>query len=185
MRMFVSGIMTPFLGSPIASRNQSDRETRDKRIALYATREIMFLREHGAELLEPLDVSLLASFSEKAGTRFVDAWMRREIHNFIEEMIEYYDEFILLTCDLMNALAAHAEGLRTCYFSRLDQESCLIDNVAELANLIISASIIFGKVRMDVYLKKDQLSYSRQLEGMWSGKTPYHWSNDCLRITDL
>lgn len=170
--------------------NQSKRGTKEKRVALYATREIMFLREHRAELLEPFDVSLLTSFPEKAGTKFVDAWIRREIHDFIRMKSKVYAGNVLfLTCDLMNALAAHAEGLRTCYFSRTDQERHFVEasvgNAEELADLIINSSIIFGQVRMDVYLIKDTLHRSLQLEGMWSGKTPYHWSNDSIRVSDL
>ena len=171
--------------------NKAEKGSKEKRLAFYATNEIMFLRNHGAELLPPIDVSLLASFPEKAGRGFTDMWIRREIHNFVIERAhfvsmtsqQYPEDVLFLTCDLMNALAAHAEGLETCYFSKLDQERFIIENDQQLAKFIIASAVTFGKIKMDVYYVKDKLDHSYELEGIWSGKNPYHWRNDCLRIS--
>lgn len=166
------------------------KESKERRVAFSATTEVMFLRRHGAQLLPSIDSSLLASFSEKAGTQFVDAWIRKEVHDFIGNTSQVYAGNVLfLTCDLMNALAAHAEGLKTCYLSRIDQERFTLEtslsDTEKLAEFVLNAAITFGKIRMDVYLTGNQLSESIELEGVWSGKTPYHWNNDCLRVTRL
>lgn len=53
----------------------------------------------------------------------------------------------------------------------------------QLAEFILNASVTFEKIRMDVYLRGNELHSSYIFEGIWSGKTPYHWNNECSRVT--
>jgi hypothetical protein len=171
--------------------NDDNIQMKEKRLAFYAMREIMILQDLGGNLLPDLDNSLLTSFAEKSGTKFTDAFIRREIHEFRFPKFRVVDSrekvarrnCYFLTCDLMNGLAAYAEGLNTCYFSRIDKGQFFVENLEELADLIIITSIIFEKIKLEVYYG-DKCVGTHKLEGMWSGKTPYHWNKDCLKEID-
>jgi hypothetical protein len=165
-------------------RIANQEKDKTKRLALFATTEIMFLKAHKAELLPPLDVSLLTSFLEKAGRREVDAWIRKEVHDFATQFPSY--NCLFMTCDLTNSLASWAEGLNTCYLSELEQNEFLIptslETAEQLAEFILNSVITFEKIRMDVYIDGINCAESYQIEGIWSGKTPYHWNHDCIRV---
>lgn len=73
-------------------------------------------------------MSLLQSFTSKAGEGVADTWIRKEItsnlgnlrtHTYVTRASIESTAEIFLTCDLMNALAAVAEILNTFYFYSL------------------------------------------------------------------
>jgi rRNA-processing protein FCF1 len=163
------------------------KKSKTKRLALFAMTEIMFLKANKAELLPQLDVSLLTSFLEKAGSHMIDAWIRREVHDFASR--EGYPQCLFMTRDLANGLAAWAEGLNSCYLSEREQDELFVETSPEdteqLAELILNAAVTFETIRMDIYTDGVTRDTSYQIEGIWSGKTPYHWRDDCVRVEKI
>lgn len=174
---------------------KKENSGRDKRLAFYAASEINFLkrrlaeRPYSFEMLAHLDTSLIANFSQIAGTRFVDALIRQEIHDFTysQALASAQEGILFLTCDLMNALAAEAEGIHTCYFNRLPQESFFIDaeNSEQLADLIIATAMLFEETKLDVILEGDIVNSSSLIKGMWEGKTTSEWYSDTIEEIGL
>jgi len=129
----------------------------------------------------PLSPSV-GDFSRQAGSGFADAMIRQEIHNMTDTMAQN-DRVIFLTCDLMNSMAAEAEGITSCYFSRLPCHSYYLDDYAhQLLEFIIANTVIFNKVTIQ-FLKDDEtIEKSYDLEGVWEGKTTSEWYSDTLRV---
>jgi len=176
----------------LQKRNDKEKlRYKEKRLAFYTAREILFLREYGASLLPQLDPATLEGFSHIAGESFTDAWIRREVHNFKEQkvipssghMTEKGDSVIFLTCDLMNALSAIAEDIPTLFFSRVNQEKFFMENHSQLAELIIDLAVTFGKIKMSVDLPDGKKEF--YLEGMWHGKTIPDWEKDTIYATSI
>jgi hypothetical protein len=166
------------------SSQRSKDKGKDKRTSFYATSEIYFLRQKTKFLMLPvLSASLMSSFSEKAGRGLVDMWIRREVHDAIDKRYYHYETVVFLTCDLMNALAAEAEGLETCYFSRMPQDSFFVQDLEQLSDLLLATAIVHEKIRVDVIVKEDIVAYSYVFEGVWSGKTTSQWYSDCVKVT--
>lgn len=171
--------------------NLASEGSKDKRLAFYAVREIEFLKQKTRANFKPLsniDASLVSSFTEKAGRKLVDMWIRKEIHDNIDRgYLGVHGDAIFLTCDLMNALAAEAEGLNTCYFSRLPQDSFFVEdnNSEQLFDLILATAIIFGEIKLDVILVGDTVHCSLILRGMWNGKTTSQWFTDCIQVETI
>jgi hypothetical protein len=170
--------------------NNAQEGSADKRLSFYAAREVRFLRSNiNFDLLPNIDTLLFSTFSEKAGKKLVDMWIRKEIHDFVGGMGGYTNvspkEVVFLTCDLMNALAAESEGLNTCYFSKEDQQSFFVDsdNMQQLFDLIFASTMILGKIRIDIVLTDDVVHKSFTLEGIWNGKTTSQWYSDCIKAT--
>lgn len=175
-------------------RIANEKESVKKRLGLFATTEVMFLKNHKAELLPSLSYPLLTSFNEKSGGRKVDSWIRQEVHDFVSEDLDVVRtgkpwQVLFMTCDIANGLAAYSEGLNTCIFSKCEQEKLIIptsfNGANDLAEFILNVSITFEKIIMKVYVDGKTLSNSYQIEGIWSGKTPYHWLNHCLRLQEI
>jgi hypothetical protein len=157
---------------------------KDKRMSFYAAREIYFLKQKTRfSMLPPLFPSLMSSFSEKAGKGLVDMWIRKEIHDVVENDFYSNESIMFLTCDLMNALAAEAEGLETCYFSKMPQGSFFVQDKEQLSDFLLATAIVHEKIRVDVILKGDIVDYSYVLEGIWNGKTTSQWYSDCVKTT--
>ncbi len=166
--------------------NHAQEGSADKRLSFYAAREVNFLRSGiNFDLLPSIDVSLFSTFTEKAGKKLTDMWIRKEIHDSMRTL-GYTNtspkDTILLTCDLMNALAGEAEGLSTCYFSRSEQQSYFIDssNMQQLFDFILASAIMFEKIRVDVIIKGDAVHKSLILKGIWDGKTTSQWFSDTI-----
>jgi len=110
-------------------QDKKDQAARERRLAFSTAREVLFLKNHGATLLDETNPSLLEGFSKISGDQNTDAWIRREIHTFqtldlargaiagLGDPVTIYGS-IFLTCDLMNAFAASAEDITTLFFSR-------------------------------------------------------------------
>lgn len=165
-------------------RQGNQEDEMKKRFAFYAAREIAFLKN--TETFGPLPDAgdeLITSFPKRAGEKFTDTWIRREIHNAIQMGIR---PILFLTGDLMNALAAEAEGLETCYFSRLPQDRFFIDSVSseQLVDLILATIMKFNEIILDVILDGEKIHESLKVQGMWSGKTTSEWYSDCIRVED-
>jgi len=177
------------------SQNKQDKKeqaARERRLAFSTAREVLFLKNHGATLLDETDSSLLEGFSRISGDQNTDAWIRREIHTFQnldahhgaivgpdDAPVRIYGS-IFLTCDLMNAFAASAEDITTLLFSRSEEATkySMEREIPQLAELVIAAAINFDSIRMVAnYLGKRK---EFTIDGMWSGKTIPDWENDCV-----
>jgi hypothetical protein len=172
--------------------NMAKKQPKEKRLSFFAAREINFLRQRmgsgfSFEMLSNIDASLMTGFTETAGKQLTDMWIRKEIHDAMEAgMLGSQQGIVFLTCDLMNALAAEAEGLPSCYFSRLTQDKVFIDQSdhAKIFDLILATAMIFEKVRLDVMLTVDKNYESFFLRGMWTGKTTSQWYSDCIEVSN-
>lgn len=165
-------------------RQGNQKDEMKKRFAFYAAREIAFLKN--AKDFGPLPDAgdeLITSFPKKAGEGFTDIWIRREIYWAVQTGIR---PILFLTGDLMNALAAEAEGLETCYFSRLPQERFFIDLVSseQLVDLILATAMKFNNIVLDIILNGETVHKSLKVQGMWSGKTTSEWYSDSVKVED-
>lgn len=214
-RHYCSNVLLPLLGEErfrqlkfrlprlvvleVESRcNRSKHGTKDKRLAFYAAKEILFLKRYHAVLLPQLNISLLEGFSRIAGSqpRFTDAWIRREIHDFMREEIKRRRQIsvegardlsfgvIFLTCDLMNALAASAEDIPTLYFSRIRNGKISFRDHSQLVELIIDTAITFGEIKMKL-TQANKHKVSLLIKGIWSPKTPIDWETDSVEIMEI
>ena len=203
-RYYCSGILAQILGSDFRSlefriprtvileieRRGNEIESKKtkisgkkKRLAFYAAREIEFIRENSRNfhLLEMKDRSLMIDFADKAGKGFADMVIRREIHNAWGGNV---GGLFFLTCDLMNSMAAEAEGIATCYFSKLSQKKFRVGyyNPKQLFDFILANAVIFGNVQIEL-LSREQISVeSYSLVGVWEGKTISEWYSDSIKI---
>ncbi|MEM3870980.1 MAG: hypothetical protein QXE05_00220 [Nitrososphaeria archaeon] len=178
--------------------NQGKKGSSYKNLAFYAFKEIDFLKKAGCVPLPELEVSLVEGFSNIAGTEFTDIWIRREIRDVTKSKrisiasveIDFRERIInpiLLTCDLVNALAAEAEDMKVCYFNRIEPEEDKIslntnDVVKTLTDLFINSAIYCGKIEIKFSWPQESKSY--YLEGIWTGKTTYHWLKDYIKVTE-
>lgn len=172
------------------ANTDKERDSVKKRLGLFATSEIIFLKNHKAELLPTLPSTLFTSFSEKAGDKTVDSWIRKEIHDYITRpQSDAIFKPLFATCDIANGLAAYSEELSTCVFSRIPEEKLSITtsfkDASNLAMFILNLAVTCGKIKMNVYGDGQALSNTYFVEGMWSGKTPYDWTNGCLRTQEI
>ena len=78
-----------------------------------------------------------------------------------------------LTCDLMNALAATAEGMISYYFSRLDSTIGVLSSETEpcleqLSELIVDNATVFGEITLVESLSSVKPKTMR-FNGTWDG----------------
>jgi hypothetical protein len=160
-----------------ASKDDSKRGEKGKkrRLALYAARETLFLTTVGGEFLPELKEHTLEAFSRIAGEKFSDAWIRREVKEYWRMKTDggvSYHPLLFATCDLMNALAASAEGLAVVYLSReRERNSYTYRDVGQVAELVTDLAVSFGRIQIG------NVAY----EGAWEGKTIWQWEADCVR----
>lgn len=81
----------------------------DMKEALIATKELMFLRDRGAYILNTNIEAALKDLADIAGKGLTDRYIRKEIRDATKYIASSDTKFV--TCDLMNALSAVAEGL--------------------------------------------------------------------------
>ena len=195
MRHYCSNILLPLLGQENFSKlrfqlprlvileieakcNRAKEGSSKKRLAFHGAREVLFLLQGFASHFPQFDMDLLRGFPKKSGEGFADSWIRQEIHDFVSTSNK---KVIFLTADLMNALAATAEGLDVFYVKK-DVPVKPIRNIDQLAEFIIDVAVAFEEIKMDVTVGNEMKS-SWLMEGMWSGKTSSDWQNDCIRMS--
>jgi hypothetical protein len=183
-------IRIPRLSILEIERKANEDDKMKKRIGLFATSEIIFLKNHNAQLLPPLDPVLLTSFSEKAGSKNIDSWIRKEVSDFIaSDTSNLTLPPIFATCDVANGLAAFSEDINTCVFSRNAYERFFIDinghNTSNLTELIVNLAITFQKIGLKVYSDGKNLTKAYVIEGIWTGKTPSDWMNGTMYVHEV
>jgi hypothetical protein len=144
---------------------------------LIGTQELMFLREKQAGTMDTGMEGLLPKFFDDAGKGFADVYIRSEIRQGTKMST---GERKFLTCDLMSALSAVAEGLPTLYFARVplgkitfsspymgDLSNMPKSNFEQIADLILDTTFAFGEITLSMYSegKYDTIS----LKGNWEG----------------
>jgi rRNA-processing protein FCF1 len=153
----------------------------DMKQALIATKELMFLRNRGAYILTADIEPALKELSDIAGKGLTDRYIREEIRAATKHLAATDIKFV--TCDLMNALSAVAEGLPTLYFSRvepidgkyslsLDYSSCL----NQLADLIVDTVTVFGEISFNWHPFGREVKST--LRGQWDSWTIEDLLND-------
>lgn len=162
---------------------------KEKRLAFYATREIEFLRKNSKNfhMLQLTELSLTADFADIAGKGFADMGIRREIHAAWRENSVFRGHtpnHFFFTCDLLNSMAAEAEGIHSCYFSRVSQENFSLerDNSNQLFDFLMANAVIFGKVRIELLSTEHVPVDSYSLAGMWESKTTSEWYSDSIKL---
>ena len=149
--------------------------------ALVATKELMFLREQGADIIESNLEGAIHNFSGISGRGFSDMYIRKQIR---DTMKARGLKARFLTCDLMNALSAVAEGLPTFYFSRIPSEKLWFSDkfdtcMEQVSDLILDTAVTFGEFTFTAW-SSDKLEDSRILKGKWDGWTIEDLLNDRL-----
>jgi hypothetical protein len=155
--------------------NRAKAKTSDRRLMIYALTELQLLKTLGAKIsANLLPTSVLADFRTAAGSHYADAFIRREIMESNGTLLP-----VFVTRDLMNAMAASAEGIDSLYFAIADTGISAISITPEqFVESIIEAAITFSEIEMyDASAKTSIL-----LEGMWSGKTNIDWFDGRLRM---
>lgn len=163
---------------------------KQKRLAFYAAREIEFIRKNSLhfDLLKLSERSLMADFADVAGKGFADMGIRSEIHAAWREdpiFRGYAPNHFFFTCDLMNSMAAEAEGIRSCYFSRLSQKNFHVGfyNIKQLFDFLMANAVIFGRIRLEYMSKETVVVETYGLEGAWEGKTTSDWYSDSIKFS--
>ena len=145
----------------------------EMRQALIAMKELMFLRDKGANLLDSNIANVLENFQNIAGKGLTDMYIRKEIRDATKH--KSTDTIKFLTCDLMNALSAVAEGLPTLYFSRVKSETNWLSNdyetcLEQIAELIVNTTTIFDQITLTSKPIFGELT-SKTFKGTWADWT--------------
>lgn len=125
----------------------------------------------------------MIEFSDRAGKGFSDMWIRKEIHDMIRTEKIIAKKTVFLTCDLMNSMAAEAEVLTSCYFSRYPQEYYALKRYeGQFFDFVMANAVVFGKIKIELLDGNGTLKGSHIIESVWNGKTTAEWYSDCLRV---
>jgi hypothetical protein len=127
----------------------------------------------------------MVDFSDIAGRGFADMGLRRELHNAWAGDV---GGIIFLTCDLMNSMSAEAEGINSCYFSKLSHETETYyigyNNARQFFEFLLANAVIFGKIEVELLSRDQLLEDSYCLEGIWEGKTTSQWYSDSIKCSE-
>jgi hypothetical protein len=166
-----------------ANKAKSNRKRDRRNFIVSSVAELDYLRKLGATYLPELNNEKFEAFSRIAKDQKSDSWIRREIHNEIrsQNVLSPTEKRIvtLITSDLINALAAIAEGIDTIFLSLIDYDirSTRASNIEQVALFTFMNAILFKKIR----LKFDN-NIRFIIQGNWQGKTSLHWRSDSVRL---
>lgn len=138
--------------------------------------EIMKIKENGGKVFPYVDINLIKTFPEAIGRKLPDPWIRIEVIKYDEGLKRRphtKKRCIFLSCDLMNSLAANAEGLNTLYFYTTNR---IRYNQSLISNLLVNTAISYEDC--SIYERNGQKLC--ELKGIWPGKNPIDWKNEVL-----
>jgi len=169
----------------IGNRDYKSEEIKNekKRLVFSAFNEVRRLQlEMGAiHFPHPIKGDYLANFSQIAGSKGVDSFIRLEIWDNTRgrsTRLEREDDMVLLTRDMIMACTASAEDIDTFYFSTAEpQKTEFYVNSNEVVSLLHETAVTFGEIRLKCSLMKEDLI----IEGMWSGKDIMDWGKKRLK----
>jgi hypothetical protein len=166
------------------AKKASVEKTWKQDASLAAFGELFRMLRSGAELLPPIDSSLLQSFTDKAGKKNTDAWIRYEIHKFTENYRVTGvgpPALLFVTSDLSNALAAISEGINTSYIGTEMIEGNIVVGYRQFVSFLVALSVFFGRMKI---LKEsgwpDVKPEEFESTAFWEGKTIDDWAEDRL-----
>jgi len=159
--------------------NTSKEQSVKRRISIRAMVETTILTEMGASFLPELRLEMLKSFTSVAGSKITDAWIRREIRNFISNQRKQGSNLVFfLTSDFVNALCATLEGMATMLFTPIRGRELSITSLSDLCKLVINTSEVFGHIKIEFYSsRKDSPIKEILIDGIWEGKSILEWKD--------
>jgi hypothetical protein len=166
---------------------------KERRLGLSSIKEVISIKKNAGVTNPKISSSLLEPFSRASGSKFADHWIRKEIQEFmstlhgVEKRNDQGEVFIeksngiLLTCDIMNSLAAVSENINTFYILRRETPELRISSPSLFANLVYNTAIQFGECTCQIEYHQEE---TFKVTGMWKGKTTYDWLTDKLLIAN-
>jgi hypothetical protein len=157
--------------------NKDDAQQKIRESYLDMT-EILKMQEDGQKVIPFMDKDLLQTFSSVTGKKLADSWIRMEVKRFDDDLKGWQKSkhlCIFLSCDLMNTMAANAEGLNTLYFYTTDK---MRYDKNLMSNLLINTAVSYEKCT--VYSENSKKICD--LMGIWTGKNPGDWKNEVSLI---
>jgi hypothetical protein len=148
--------------------NVINRQLKKKRISFLAMNEGYSMMNDAAQIMSKLTYPTL--FLQNEG--LPDSLIRMEIADNLQNDSPY--NYIFMTSDFTNALAASAENLNTMYFHQTD--SIRGEFADKIQNILYHTAIQFGEC--DVKMPDAAI----KLVGMWEGKNQSDWSDNILQI---
>jgi len=166
-----------------ANHAKSNGKRNRRNLIVSSVGELDYLRKIGASYSPELNDEKFEAFSRIAKDQKSDSWIRREIHKEIrhQNVVLPTEKRIvtLITSDLINALAANAEGIDTIFVSLIDYDvrSTRASNIEQVALFTFMNAILFNKIRLKFSENNRFL-----IQGNWEGKTSLHWRSDSVRL---
>ncbi|MGH9952717.1 MAG: PIN domain-containing protein, partial [Nitrososphaeraceae archaeon] len=158
------------------NKNKNEAEQKVRESFLDMT-EVLKIQRNGGKVIPLVDTDLLQTFS--TAKKLSDSWIRMEVKKFDTDLRSWRESkkrCIFLSCDLMNSLAANAEGLDTIYFYTTDNVRY---DLNLMSSLLVNTAITYEKC--SVYGKDDRKICD--LVGVWHGKNPLDWQNEINLIS--
>jgi len=158
---------------------------RKMRLAKSAFRDVRVLQEVCKEcILTPRNISLtdFANIKHALSSR---GECDRIIRNYISEIKEkgkYKKEFLFVTSDSFNALAAEAEGIKTCFISfpepqkTYDTSLCPFSIKHRLGSILRELAEDFGEIIVESSIG------DITVRGDWAGKLPHEWVSGSINL---
>jgi hypothetical protein len=146
-----------------------NRQLKRKRISFLAMSEGYSMMSDGAQIMSKMTYPIL--FLKNEG--LPDSLIRMEIADNPQNNSPY--NFIFITSDFTNALAASAENLNTMYIHQTD--SIRGEFSDKIQNILYHTAIQFGDC--DIITKRHTI----KILGMWEGKNQSDWSDNKVQFT--
>jgi hypothetical protein len=134
-----------------------------KRKAMIGFSELLYLRNKGVSQMPELPLETLTAFNNISGNEVSDAWIRKEIKLRMPALGPYSIFPIFITGDLVNSMAAVAEGIDSVYISKKLGEDPKNLNAEQLARFIEYLGTMFQTISINDNTKKIII------KGFWSG----------------
>jgi len=154
-----------------------------KRKALIGFSELLYLTSNDAQPLGQLPIDTLTDFNDIAGKGRTDAWTRYEIRERYFQILRARSvpNFIFITADMVNSLAALAEGLDTIYISQIPdwKNKILSTNLKQISRFLINLSILYTELTVSINSKK------YNFKGFWNGITTTDIINQQIRVQEF
>lgn len=166
--------------------NRSPERSKEKRIAYNSMGELHKIISDGGLFSSKIDYSLLREFSNVAGKKFADSFIRMEISKYhIDDYsspskYSFQHPITFFTCDEMNAMAGSAEGLNCVYFYRSNR---LRKKNLDIASIVYHTAIQFADCNFSIKTAKSEKYF--EVKGIWEGKSPSDWKMDSIMINEL
>ncbi len=190
--------------SPLENKQKQEQFKAQSEINLgfHTIKEIILMKHDGINVLPAIDTASVKAFLDGAGADLGDPWIRNEILKFVssKQVIANQElilskkpkpkiEYVFLTCDKMNALAATAENLDTFYISRPENITDLLIegrrsgdlDYRKLSSLLVNTAIHYGECQIEVIPERGTPVKFR-IRGNWVGKTTNDWKNESVLI---